>query len=86
MKKLLGIAAVTMALAACSSHSDNRPQPPQGQGPQGGANPQVEAALKACHESVGQTQDQAKFDACMKEKGFERPEGKGPTPAAQNQL
>lgn len=70
MKKLLGVSALAMVLAACSSSND-RPQPLHG-GPQGG-NPQVEAALKACHESVGQTQDQAKFDACMKEKGFEKP-------------
>lgn len=71
MKKLLGISALAMMLAACSSSHD-RPQPPQAHG--GHAhNPQIEAALKACHEAVGQTKDQAKFETCMKEKGFEKP-------------
>lgn len=97
MKKLLGIALTTLALAACSSSND-RPEPPhdavaQGemnqapmpqQGAQGG-NPQVEEALKACQQSVGASQDQVKFDACMKEKGFVKPDQQPAPQAVQAQ-
>lgn len=36
-------------------------------------NPQVEEAFKGCQQSMGTNPDQAKLDACMKEKGFVRP-------------
>lgn len=82
MKKLLGISALAMLLTACSS-SSNDPQQTLEQGPQAGAaNPQVDVALKACIESVGQ--DQAKLDACMKERGFEKQPQQGtPMPTEQ---
>ena len=46
--------------------------------PQMAQNSQMEAALKACDQKVGKTKDQAKFDACMKTKGFERAPGPQP--------
>ncbi|ABR73613.1 hypothetical protein CBG46_04195 [Actinobacillus succinogenes] len=49
------------------------PQQGQQMPPRQGANPQVEEALKSCQQSVGSKPDQAKLDACMKEKGFVRP-------------
>ncbi|WP_150539255.1 hypothetical protein [Actinobacillus vicugnae] len=66
MKKLLGISVLAMLLAACSNERPHHPYPHK-------ANPAVEEALKACHESVGSMQDREKFDACMQEKGFEKP-------------
>lgn len=66
MKKVLIAAAfATLALTACSSNKDKAPDP--------AANISVEQALQECQQTVGNTQDRAAFDACMKSKGFERP-------------
>ncbi|MDO5638716.1 MAG: hypothetical protein Q4G28_02505 [Neisseria sp.] len=68
MKKLLATAAFALILSACASNGDHKePKPQQG------ANPAVEQALQECQQAVGASQDRAAFDACMKEKGFERP-------------
>ncbi|WP_314791574.1 hypothetical protein [Aggregatibacter aphrophilus] len=87
MKKLLGMTVLSMILAACSQQSD-RPEPPPQEpmgaqqevmgAPQMAQNSQMEAVLKACDQKVGKTKDQAKFDACMKTKGFERAPGPQP--------
>ncbi|WGE87657.1 hypothetical protein NYR88_00100 [Actinobacillus equuli subsp. haemolyticus] len=70
MKKSLGISTLAVLLAACSSPND----PTQvSQVTEASSLTKVEEALKACQESVGESKDQIKFDACMKEKGFERP-------------
>ncbi|WGE42296.1 hypothetical protein [Actinobacillus equuli] len=70
MKKLLGISTLAVLLAACSSPNE----PSQvSQVAEANSLSKVEEALKACQESVGESKDQIKFDACMKEKGFERP-------------
>lgn len=74
MKKLLGIAALAALLAACSQH-DRRPPPPPHEG-NAEQHTQIEAALKACHEELKGKKDEAKFDACMSAKGFEKPQGK----------
>ncbi|ABY69874.1 hypothetical protein [Actinobacillus pleuropneumoniae] len=69
MKKSLGISTLAVLLAACSSPND----PAQvSQVTEASSLTKVEEALKACQESVGESKDQIKFDACMKEKGFER--------------
>ncbi|OSI10983.1 hypothetical protein [Neisseria zoodegmatis] len=54
-----------LMLAACSSNKEKTAAPE--------ANLTVEQAMQECQKTVGATQDQAAFDACMKEKGFERP-------------
>ncbi|UKH24941.1 hypothetical protein [Actinobacillus pleuropneumoniae] len=70
MKKSLGISTLAVLLAACSSPNE----PTQvSQVTEASSLTKVEEALKACQESVGESKDQIKFDACMKEKGFERP-------------
>ncbi|WP_439242647.1 hypothetical protein [Lonepinella sp. BR2474] len=79
MKKLLGVSFLAVLLTACTSESNQRPQGPRGERPQ---NPQLEAAMKSCHESVGQTQDRTKFEACMKEKGFEKPAARPSKPSS----
>ncbi|MFC3874049.1 hypothetical protein [Neisseria musculi] len=75
MKKVLIAAAFTaLALTACSSNKDKAPET---------ANITVEQALQECQQTVGNTQDRAAFDACMKDKGFERPNAAaGSEPAA----
>lgn len=75
MKKLLAVSAVAALLAACSGPSNN--------GPQGQKNEKIDAALKACHESLGDKATQTQFDACMKEAGFEKPANAPQAPAAQ---
>ncbi|WGE50834.1 hypothetical protein NYR75_00100 [Actinobacillus equuli subsp. haemolyticus] len=70
MKKLLGISTLAVLLAACSSPNE----PTQvSQVTEADSLAKVEEALKACQESVGESKDQIEFDACMREKGFERP-------------
>ncbi|MCP1659118.1 hypothetical protein [Neisseria perflava] len=83
MKKLLIPAALAMLLAACSSTGEGR-RHGHDRGPQQ-KNPAVEKALQECRQTVGDSQDRSKFDACMKEKGFERPAQppKGPAPQGQ---
>ena len=71
MKKIILASLAAIALAACS-HGHH--------GPKGGhQNPEIDNALKACHESVSKTNDKTKdhsaIDACMKAKGFEKPAG-----------
>ncbi|MDO1509411.1 MULTISPECIES: hypothetical protein [unclassified Neisseria] len=64
MKKVLIAAAFAgLMLSACSSSkTEKAPE----------ANLTVEQAMQECQQVVG-TQDRAAFDACMKDKGFERP-------------
>ena len=69
MKKLLGISTLAVLLAACSSPNELTQV---SQVTEDNSLAKVEEALKACQESVGESKDQIKFDACMKEKGFER--------------
>ncbi len=69
MKKLLGISTLAVLLAACSSPNELTQV---SQVTEANSLVKVEEALKACQESVGESKDQIKFDACMKEKGFER--------------
>ncbi len=74
MKKVLIAAAfATLALTACSSNKDKAPET---------TNITVEQALQECQQTVGNTQDRAAFDACMKDKGFERPAAATSAPAA----
>ena len=81
MKKVLAATAMVLALAACAGKGEQKPQP------QGG-NAAVEQALQECrtmveaNQKTDQAQNQAAFDACMKEKGFVRPAGQQPAPAA----
>lgn len=70
MKKIFAITACMLTLSAAayanSSNSEpNRPPKPN--------NPAVEKALSECRASVGDKKDRTAFDACMKNKGFERP-------------
>lgn len=75
MKKVLIAAAfATLALTACSSN--NKDKAPET------TNITVEQALQECQQTVGNTQDRAAFDACMKDKGFERPAAATSAPAA----
>lgn len=71
MKKILSVAFASLALSACSSASnEQRPQDPQGQPAN---NPAIEKALQECHQTLGDSKDMSKLDACMKEKGFDKP-------------
>ncbi|SUT85467.1 secreted protein [Actinobacillus ureae] len=82
MKKLLGISTLAVLLAACSSPNE----PTQvSQITEADSLAKVEEALKACQESVDESKDQIKFDACMKEKGFERPAAKQEQTVQQEQ-
>lgn len=36
-------------------------------------NPELKKAMKECHKAVKSKKDTAKFEACLKEKGFEKP-------------
>ncbi len=73
MKKLLSVAAMALALAACSSKSD-QPTPTA----EAAATPTVEVAMQECRTAVeanqqaDQAKNQADFNACMKDKGFEQ--------------
>ncbi|UOO81536.1 hypothetical protein LVJ83_11465 [Uruburuella testudinis] len=82
MKKLLATAAFALILSACANSSKHEHKHPQ---PQQGANPAVEQALQECQQAVGASQDRAAFDACMKEKGFERPAQAAPAAPAPAQ-
>lgn len=66
MKKLWITAAMAgLMLTACSSNKENTAAPEPSL--------TVEQAVQECQKTVGSNQDQAAMDACMKEKGFERP-------------
>lgn len=85
MKKILAISALAALLAACSDAGDRPGEPLQG--PPHGNNPQLEQAMQECHsatvkgENKPGTVDEAAFRACMKQKGFKKPENKGPAPS-----
>lgn len=70
--KLFTIRAVMMAGSAFAQ------VPPEGKRPP--HNPEMKAALDACHSSVGKQangkHDREAFDACMQAKGFKKPEGR----------
>ncbi|MFT4255517.1 MAG: hypothetical protein QM599_00910 [Pseudoxanthomonas sp.] len=81
-------AAAQDASTSASASTSNNPTPADGKGPPkgpppGGRNPEVDAALSACAQSLGasggQRPDMAKMDACMSAKGFKKPQG-GPPP------
>lgn len=81
MKKLLiAVAAAGFMLTACSSTD----KPTENEAPvaASSAAPQisVEEAMAQCQQAGGQTPDAAAFDACMKDKGFQR--NANQTPAA----
>ncbi|QEY25942.1 hypothetical protein [Neisseria zalophi] len=64
MKKLLITAAFSgLMLSACSSNTETTPEV---------APMTVDQALQECQASVGDNQDRAVFDACMRDKGFDR--------------
>lgn len=65
MKKLVTVSALAVLLAACSHHEHHHKGKHH--------SPELEAAMKSCHESVGKTNDRTKFEECMKAKGFEKP-------------
>ena len=72
MKKLwIAAVAAGLMMTACSSSKDAA-------APE--ANLTAEQAMQECQKTVGATPDQAAIDACMKEKGFERPAA-APAPA-----
>ena len=72
MKILLtAVVAASLMLGACASKKAE--EQPQAQ------NLSLEEAVSQCKQSLGDNQDQAALDACMKDKGFERPAA----PAAQ---
>ncbi|MFV2030677.1 hypothetical protein [Neisseria sp. S1] len=80
MKKLLATTALIMMLSACASNDAKQEQ--QSSHPQG-ANPAIEQALQECQQTTGAGQDRAAFDACMKEKGFERPAEQQPAATSE---
>lgn len=83
MKKLLGISTLAVLLVACSSPNESSQV---SQVTEINSLSKVEEALKACQESVGESKDQIKFDACMKEKGFERPAAQQEQAVQQEQV
>ncbi|HBO39335.1 MAG TPA: hypothetical protein DD638_11810 [Pasteurellaceae bacterium] len=76
MKRLFKISILALMLSAyanATSNTDiNNSSPPKGK------NPEIEKALEACHKAVGDNKDRSAFDVCMEQKGFKKPEGKGP--------
>ncbi|WP_416189378.1 hypothetical protein ACM67B_09285 [Neisseria sp. CCUG17229] len=72
MKHLLIVASLfPMLLTGCSSLKEE-PNPAQ--------QISVEEAIARCQQAAGTNTDSAAFDACMKDKGFQR---KAAVPAAQ---
>ncbi|MCS4533347.1 hypothetical protein [Neisseria montereyensis] len=68
MKKLLITAAFSgLMLSACSSNMTGDTEPTPAVAPM-----TVDQALQECQASVGDNQDRAVFDACMRDKGFDR--------------
>lgn len=65
MKTLfISVATAALLLSACSSSKTaEAPRPAQ---------ISVEEAIALCKQSAGETADRAVFDACMKDKGFQR--------------
>ena len=78
MKKLLGIFVLALMLSACSQKVE-KPQSPQPLTPEQ-VQQELDNALRECHAAVG-SKNQAAFDACMDQKGFEKVK-KEPKPAA----
>ena len=72
MKTLLtAVVAASLMLGACASQKTEAQ--PQAQ------NLSLEEAVSQCKQSLGEnTQDQTALDACMKDKGFERPAAAAP--------
>lgn len=71
MKALfISVATAALLLSACSSNKTAETEAPA-------AAPQisVEDAIAQCQQSAGQPADAAAFDACMKDKGFQRKAG-----------
>ncbi|WP_416191195.1 hypothetical protein [Neisseria sp. CCUG12390] len=71
MKTLfISVATAALLLTACSSNKTAETEAPA-------AAPQVslEEAIAQCQQSAGQPTDTAAFDACMKDKGFQRQAG-----------
>ncbi|MFT3763386.1 MAG: hypothetical protein QM761_12440 [Pseudoxanthomonas sp.] len=88
---LLSAFAAAAQDASTSASASTTPPPADGKGPPkgpqpGGRNPEVDAALSACAQSLGasdgQRPDRAKMDACMSAKGFKKPQG-GPPPGGR---
>ncbi|MDO4430726.1 MAG: hypothetical protein Q4B95_05450 [Lonepinella koalarum] len=63
MKKLVLLSSLLLATSAFA-HEHHHHQH---------SNPAVNKAMKECYEATGKTHDQAKLEACMKDKGFEKP-------------
>lgn len=71
MKALfISVATAALLLSACSSSKTAETEAPA-------AAPQIslEDAIAQCQQSAGQPTDNAAFDACMKDKGFQRSAG-----------
>lgn len=64
MKKVfVALAAASLMLAACSSSKPEEAAAPR---------ISVEEAMAQCQQSSGENADRAVFDACMKDKGYQR--------------
>lgn len=62
MKKLVVLSSVLLAVSAFANEHHHKH-----------SNSAVNKAMQECYESTGKTHDYAKLEACMKEKGFEKP-------------
>lgn len=72
MKKLLALLAVAL-LAACTQSHHHKSHDHHHKGNEAHAkNLALAQAIKACNKAVKRKKDRAKFEACLKEKGFEQ--------------
>ena len=77
LSKSLPVAcALSLAMTACAACGQPQDTPPPGP-PPGARNPQFEAALDECRQSLGiaadQRPDPAKMETCLTAKGFPKP-------------
>lgn len=63
-KSLITIAATALFVVACSQHSGKKDVHHK--------NPELAKAIKVCHSET-QNKDMQTFEACLKQKGFEKP-------------
>lgn len=68
---LISVATAALLLTACSNSKkaeETNPAPQMS----------VQEAIQQCRQSAGENADPAAFDACMKDKGFQRSQGQAP--------
>ena len=71
---LIAVAAASLMLVACSSSKTTE----EAKTP----SVSVEEAIAQCQQASGANQDRAVFDACMKDKGYQRSAAEGAAAAA----